>query len=190
MTTRLGGRRARTLLTSLELLSTEETDVLAFARNDNGSITVQSRKTYESAWAANGPRYEIKAEDARVLGSLLRSEDQSHMTSRIDQIDVSSFEGREPDEVIEARLREKVGDCTELDIERAKAANLAEQRKVVELEMERDHSLDRHVTGDVPGCPACDRKVIPSATPGGWDRSDEDTVNGTTDPNTGEDLPF
>jgi hypothetical protein len=61
------------------------------------------------------------------------------------------------------------GDCTPLDIERAKAENLREAKELVQLEMERDHSLDRHATGDVPGCPACDRKVIPSVMPDGED---------------------
>ena len=132
MTAKLGGRSVRTILTSLELLSDNGEQVLMFDRQEDGSIVIKARAPYETAWASSGPRFEVAKYDAILLGGMLQSSDQQYNSSRLENIDSQDFKAPEPEEVIEARLREKVGDCTELDIERAKAANLAEQRRNIE----------------------------------------------------------
>jgi hypothetical protein len=161
MTARLGGRTVRSLITSLEVLSDDEKQVLMLDRQEDGSIVIKTRAPHESAWSSNGPRFEVKAADARMLGSMLRSEDQNWNRTALEEIETADFTAPEPEEVIEKRLREKVGECSELDIERAKAANLAEQRKNIELEMERDHALNKHVGYRIDGCPACGRAIYP-----------------------------
>lgn len=183
MTARLGGIATRTQITSLELLSDNGEQVLMLDRQEDGSIIVKTRKPHESAWGSNGPRYEVKASDARLLGAMLTSQDQRYNNHVIEDISTVDFTAPEPEDVIEARLREKVGDCTQLDIERAKAANLAEEKANLLLQLERDHSLDKH-NPMVDGCPTCERAIYP----GHGDGSLRDY--GTTEPDPFEISPI
>src|SRR6185503_18437358 len=115
MTSKLGGKAVRTLITSLEVLSNDEQSVLMIDRQEDGSIVLKTRKVYENAWSSNGPRFEIEAKDARTLSYLMRSEDARYMEHVLEEIEVKDFSGPEPEDVVEARLREKIGDCSELD---------------------------------------------------------------------------
>lgn len=159
MTAQLSGRETRTLITALELLSDDEEQVLMLNRQEDGSVILRTRQPYENAWSASGPRYEVKAEDARRLSQLLGSQD-IYSSSYLDDIPAKKISRNKPPEVVEAELANKPAECTELDIERAKAENLKEQREIVQLELERDHAQDKHITADVPGCPACERKDL------------------------------
>lgn len=163
MTAQLSGRATRTLITSMEVLSDDEKQVLMLDRQEDGSIIIKTRAPHESPYYSDGPRWEVKAKDARILGALLRSEDQQYSETMLKEISSSKVTRDKPPEVIEKELREKIGDCSELDIERAKAANLVEEKANLLLGLERDHALDKHITADVPGCPACERKTNPMA---------------------------
>jgi hypothetical protein len=157
----LGGRSIRTLITALEVLSDDEKNVLMVNRNEDGSVQIKTRLRYASSWGSEGPTFAVKAEDARTLALLLGSQDASYHRTKLDDISSSDFSAEKPQEVLDAEAGETPGDCTELDIERAKAANLTEQRAIVELELRRDHALDKHVGWEVEGCPSCDRSIRP-----------------------------
>jgi hypothetical protein len=192
MTSKLGGRSVRTLITSLEVISDDQKHVLMLDRGENGDVTVKVRFAYENYWSASGPVFSVDDKDARVLGSLLRSEDQHHYTRFLDEIETSKIQREKPREVIEAELATKPAECTELDIERAKAANIAEERRNIELSMERDHALDKHVGFRIDGCPACERQISPGhgdgTFPTGVTYPGTDVeMRSTTDPNADDD---
>lgn len=179
----LTGAAVTRLLKSIEVVSDDHQRVLRFQPRDSGGALISIRDATDSQWSYKDFAV-LTPQDAKVVSAILNGGDLSHtygVEEVVTNVQTSAHTLPKPEEA----KAEGEGDCTPLDIERAKAANLQEAKQLVQLEMERDHSLDRHVTGDVPGCPACERKVIPS-----WDRSDEDTVNGTKDPDTLEDLPY
>ena len=173
----LGGRTIRTLVTSLEALSDDGKLVLMFDREESGNVRIRTRLPWESAWANNGSSFQLGARNARLLGKLFESSDVSYSRSELDEIETSDFTADAPpdsDAAAQAQADYEAR-CTELDIERARAAN-------IQQEFILDHSRDKHITADVPGCPSCEAKVIPSVMP---ERpSDED---GESDP---DDLPL
>lgn len=159
MTAQLSGRQVRTLVTELELLSNDETLVLRFGRNEDGSIVISTRKPHEDYWTM-GTQFSVGSKDARFLGLLLKSEDVSYGRAALDEIPAAHVKREKPADVLEAELREKIGDCSELDIERAKAANIAEEKELLLLQLKRDHSLDKH-NPRVDGCPSCENEIHP-----------------------------
>lgn len=184
MTATLSGRATRTLITSLELLSDDETQVLMLDRQEDGSIVIKVRAPYESTWSASGPRYEVKAADARHLSQLFGSQD-IYSSSYLDDIPAKKISRDKPREVIEAELAQKPAECTELDIERAKAANLEEQQKVLRVELDRDHGRGLHDNNEVESCVMCQNRIRPGYGDGSRrepvDSADIDTNRPTDD---------
>lgn len=192
MTARLGGIATRTQITSLELLSDNGEQVLMLDRQEDGSIIVKTRKPHESAWGSNGPRYEVKASDARLLGAMLTSTDQRYNNHVIEDISTVDFTAPEPEDVIEARLREKVGDCTQLDIERAKAANLTEEKANLLLRLATDHANGKHEDGWYgEGCTACENRIRPGYGDGSLrEQDDEPNTDPESDVVADDSFPF
>lgn len=184
----LGGRSSVTRLTALEVLSDDGTLVLMFDRQDDaGSMVIKTRKPWESAWSSDGTRFSVLSQEAKLLGQLLSNGDVSYSRAQIEAINASDFTAQAPISVPGDQVPTSTeGDCTPLDIERAKAQNLKEERENILLQMERDHALDHHVGAMVPGCPACDRRIRPGYGDGSLPAS-EPTTEPTDDPS---DLPF
>lgn len=171
----LGGRTLRSLVTSLELLSDDEKLVLMLDRQEDGSVRVRTRKPWESTWASEGDSFTLKAADARSVSALFGSQDVSWSRSTWDEITTNDFSKPNPDEANEAEVARQVEErCSQLDIERAKAANIAEEMELLRLTLVRDHSLDKHITAAVEGCGPCDSAILASTFPGESFESDAD----------------
>ncbi len=137
-----------------------------------GGVKFRTRNPWDSAWGSAQATFTVNKPDADILAKLVGNQDASYQRSTLDAIDATDFHGTNPNEVNEeAVAREVEARCAQLDIERAKAAN-------VQQEFILDHSRDKHITADVPGCPSCEAKVIPSAP---IERSSDDLE---------EELPF
>jgi len=171
----LSAAKLKQQVTSVEVVSDDSQRVLRFSGGPD-SFTIAIRDATESEWSAT-TFATLSREDAKLVSVVLSGADLDYQPGVVEQVKGVKAVHRLPAPEVEKGPLD--GDCTPLDIERAKAENLKEERENIQLQMERDHSLDRHASGDVPGCPACDRKVIPSAMP--EDRSAD------ADP---EDLPF
>ena len=157
----LTGARTKRQITSVEVVSDDSQRVLRFIANESGSYSIEERAATDSEWSFK-PFATIAKEDAAVIAVILKGGDTTYDNGVFDRAKSLSGAHKLPEP---ESAKDAEGDCTPLDIERAKAANLQEAKQLVQLEMERDHSLDRHVGADVPGCPACERKVIPSVMP-------------------------
>jgi hypothetical protein len=193
MTAQLSGRTLRTLLTELELLSNDETQVLTFLRNQDGTIVIRTRLPHEDYWSSSGARFEISEKDARTLGMLLKSEDVSYNRSTIEEISSTHLKREKPAEILEKELREKIGDCSELDIERAKATRIAEEKDLLKLQNSRDHALDKHIGQTVDGCVECENRIRPGYGDGSLREQDDEPVSPdapVSDDSQPEDLPY
>jgi hypothetical protein len=178
----LTGARTERKINSIEVVSDDSQRVLRFSVNENGSVTIASREAIESDWDAK-PIAIIDKDDAAIVATILNGggvSSYSAIGKRIEAVSVSGHTLPKPEEV----KGPMDGDCTPLDIERAKAANLKEERELVQLQMERDHQLDHHVRADVPGCPACERKFTNA------DAERPAPIKRPTDPASFDDVPF
>jgi hypothetical protein len=158
MTARLGGRTIRTIITQLEVLSDDGSLVAMFDRGEDGSVLLRTRLPHESPWKSETPRFSITKNDALTLGHLLMSADAQYRRVVIDEIDSSDFTAPAPETPEPSGT---TADCTQLDIERARAQNITEERELLRLSNIRDHSLDKHIGSAVEGCPSCDERVRP-----------------------------
>jgi len=155
----LSGRTFTTTITKLDITSADNTKVLMIQRDSMGGVSFRIRMSHQSSWdSSDEPRYEVSKDDARLLGILMKGEDASYSRPKLDEITYSEFKTPAPETHTEEEIR---ADCTQLDIERAKAANLAEERELLRLTNERDHALDKHFDQQVDGCDACDRRIRP-----------------------------
>jgi hypothetical protein len=174
------GARTERKITSIEIVSDDSLKVLKVSVNENGTVAIATRESTESDWTVI-PFATVDKEDAQIVATIFNGggvPSYGETGERIERIPTAGHMLPKPEE----QKGPMDGDCTPLDIERAKAANLKEERELVLLQMERDHSLDKHVGADVAGCPACERKFTAAdavKAPGGWDHSDEEA-----------DLPF
>ena len=149
----------KNIITEVEVVSDDSKQVIKFYGSAD-EITISIRDATDSYWSFKRIAT-LDKRSAEVIATILQGGEISKYGSVSDAIKglpTTAHTLEKP----EAEKPVTDSDCTALDIERAKAENLRESKAIIELELERDHSLDRHVTGDVPGCPACDRKVIPS----------------------------
>jgi hypothetical protein len=189
----LTGAAVTRLLKSIEIVSDDSQRVLRVQPRDGGGVLFSIRDATDSQWSYKDFAV-LDPQSAKVVAAVLSGGGDLAYSYGIDEtvanVPTNPHVLPKPEEA----KAEGEGDCTPLDIERAKAANLQEAKQLVQLEMERDHSLDRHVTGDVPGCPACDRKVIPSAWPPASletpDLNDPEPTYGAPSADDGDDVPF
>lgn len=150
------GKTTRETIESIEIVSDDMTQVMVLER-DGDNLRIKMRDATGSRWDLK-EFAKLTPRDRQAVGVIFDGgQIQSWQRTYLDDITDQSFSMPKPPEPED----EATGDCTPLDIERAKAANLEEERANIALQMELDHSRDKHVTADVPGCPACDRKYIP-----------------------------
>lgn len=159
MTARLGGRSIRTIITALEVLSDDGSLVAMFSRSEDGSASLRTRLPHEPSWGGESPRFSITKADAATLGHLLMSADAQYRLTTLNDIDASTFTGPAPERPEPSGT---TADCTQLDIERARAQNITEERELLRLSNIRDHGLDKHVRAEIQGCESCENVVIPS----------------------------
>ncbi|HZL95983.1 MAG TPA: hypothetical protein VFB99_20165 [Vicinamibacterales bacterium] len=157
----LAGARTKRTLNSIEVVSDDNTKVLRFVASESGPIKIEIRDSTDSEWSYK-PLATLDKVDAEVVAVVLQggavSTYVSSATTKIDSMDTQSFNLPKPPDPEKGPLD---GDCTPLDIERAKAENLREERRNIELSMERDHALDKHIGFRIDGCPACGRAIYP-----------------------------
>ena len=178
------GKTTKETIESIDIVSDDMTQVMVLER-DGEDLRIKIRESTGSRWDAK-PFTRLSGREQNAISVIFGGgQISSWQRSYLEDVSDQSFSLPKP-ETVEP---DATGDCTPLDIERAKAANLKEQREIIELEMERDHALDRHVTGDVPGCPACDRKYIPRSRADDMG-GDEDGQPGTTGDLDTDDIPF
>jgi hypothetical protein len=181
---RLTAAHTKRAITSVEVVSNDSLRVLRFVASEAGHFDIDTRDATESEWSFK-TFATLGKEEAEVIATILSGgtigQWSSALLSRIEGIPTTTHNLPKPEEAKDPMS----GDCTPLDIERAKAENLREAKELIQLEMERDHALDRHVGADVTGCPACDRKVLPKS----WD--DPEPAERTTGDVAGaDDIPF
>jgi len=166
----------------LELLSDDGEHVLMLDSVDGlggGGVTFKTRRPWESAWGSH-PTFTVNSRDADLVAKLVANQDAKYVERQLANIVTSDFSGKDPNPPEdEAAKLEYEARCTELDIERARAAN-------IQQEFILDHSRDKHITADVTGCPTCEAKVIPSAP---FESSPLDRLRDAVD-DMEEELPF
>lgn len=144
---------------SVEVVSDDSTKVLRFNVTDKGVATITLRDATASHWSATQIAT-LDRRDAEVVATILTGgsiSEYGNAKETIDALPTSYHTLEKP----EADKPVTDSDCTALDIERAKAENIREQKQLVELELERDHARDYHTTASVPGCLACERAIYP-----------------------------
>lgn len=179
----LTGARTERKINSIEVVSDDSLRVLKISTTERGTITVGIREAIESDWSAK-TFATIDKDDATIIATLLNGgtiNEWGEVRNRIEGVATSPHTLPKP----ETEKGPMDGDCTPLDIERARAANLLEERQNIQLQLERDHALDKHTTADVPGCPACERKTPATA----WN-TDPDTQGLGNAARDDDSLPF
>lgn len=182
----LGGKNVRTLLTSLEVLSDDGKTVLMLDSADGlggGGVKIKTRKPFESTYNYDLPTWTITKKDAETLAKVITNGEVKYMMSTIEGIVEADFtaedvNGAEVEKQVEAR-------CSQLDIERAKAANLVEESALLSKQLVVQHMDDKHTTSDAPGCEMCENRQR-STTLGADMPWDNIPVHGTYDPDDDE----
>lgn len=152
----LTGAKTKNTLDSIEVVSDDSLRVLRFRHSEGGEFFIETRDATESDWNYKSFAL-LRGEDANVIASVLRGGDLNlYGAPKIEGISKTAHTIPKPEDDKPAEP-----DCSPLEVEQAKAANIEKQRQVVELELERDHAKDLHVGAMVPGCPACDRRISP-----------------------------
>ena len=164
----LSGRKFVSRILQLEVVSDDAKHVLVITRDDSpsGLTKLTVRKAWESLWGSDGPVFTLEPTQLGTIGMALSGADASWDVESVKRVKYDSFMADDPDPKPDPNRP----DCSQLDIERAKAANMTEQAALIKAEMVLDHSRDKHVTGDVTGCPSCENKHITPALGGSDDR--------------------
>jgi hypothetical protein len=180
----LGGKSVRTLVTSLEILSDDGTVVLMLDSMDGlggGGVKIRTRKPWESTWSGSLPMWSIAPRDAEIVSKIVANSDAQYNRASLDAIDSSDFRGENPDTADEAKIEAAVeARCSQLDIERAKAANLIEEKVLLAQQLVVQHYDGKH-DRDVDGCVPCEDRTR-SVTLGADMPWDAPATHGTYDP--------
>jgi len=154
----LTGLTKTTHIERIEVVSIERDWVMVVERRkDANATTVTIRKASESTWNATGPVFTIEDKDTSLVSAAILGQDAGWQL-RDRAIEVATFTAEDINE--KAVAAEVEARCSQLDIERAKAANIAEERELLRLSLKRDHSLDKHITAYVEGCESCDSGIV------------------------------
>ncbi len=160
----LGGRNLRTIVTSLEVLADNGEDVLMFDRIEEaqgGGVKIRTRKVWESPWSYDGATFMVGRTDADILAKIVGGTDAQYQLGALQSISASDFTGKNPNVVDEDAVAKEVeARCSQLDIERAKAANLAEEKEVLARTLTVQHMDNKH-DRDVEGCVMCENRIRP-----------------------------
>lgn len=185
----LAGIQTQQELTSIEIVSDDAQQVLRIQPLDNG-VRIAIRDAADNHWSYK-EFARLDPADAKIIAAAFEGGRIDHVYGIEDTLKgvPTSMHTIPKPEPAPGEPVTTDSDCTALDIERAKAANIAEAKQLVQLEMERDHALDRHVGAEVPGCPACERRIRPGYGDGSLTNVE---ARGQTMPADGdpEDLPF
>jgi hypothetical protein len=180
----LTGAATERQLTSIEIVSDDGQQVLRIQPDDHG-VKVSIRDATESQWSYKDFA-RLDTADAKLIAAVFEGGRIDHrygIEDVLGGIPTQHHSIPKP----EAAKAEGEGDCTPLDIERAKGANLQEAKQLLLLELGRDHALDRH-NSDVPGCPACETRIRPGFGDGSLRPGDTDREHVVAD--DGDDVPF
>jgi hypothetical protein len=168
----LGGKNVRTLLTSLEVLSDDGKTVLMLDSADGlggGGVKIKVRKPFESTYNYDLPTWTVTKKDAETLSKVMLNGEIKYMLATVEGIVETRFtaedvNGNEVEKQVEAR-------CSQLDIERAKAANIEEEKDLLAKTLIVQHMDDKHVSISVDGCRYCEA-AIDNATRASYDYAD------------------
>jgi hypothetical protein len=148
----LGGLAFKTLITQLEVTSDDSTKVLVISRGPEFT-TLSIREPWERDWESSGPKFSVTNEDIQMVIAAISGED-SQWRLKYNQVTATRFAYDNP----APKADEEAQRCAQLDIERARAANVAEERELLRAKLAYDHSHDLHVTRDEDNCPTCEAK--------------------------------
>jgi hypothetical protein len=154
----LTGARTKREITAVEIVSDDSLRVLKVTTTDSGAVVLNLRDAVDSEWSGAKQFAVLSREDAEIVATILQGGAMpiyGGSRSRIEALPETAHTLPKAEAETKAEP-----DCTPLDIERARAANLAEERANIVLTFERDHSRGLH-NPDVPGCPACERRIRP-----------------------------
>jgi hypothetical protein len=152
----LGGKAIRTTIQSLEVLSDDGKQVLMFDTLESG-VKIRVRQPFESPWGQH-PTWVVSKADAEILAKLVGGHDAQYNTTTLAAITSSDFTGEDVrGDAIEKEVEAR---CSQLDIERAKAANLAEEQANLAMQLRIQHLDDKHPQ-DVEGCTLCENRIRP-----------------------------
>jgi hypothetical protein len=172
----LGGKSVRTVITSLEVLSDDRSLVLMLDSMDGlggGGIRIRTRKPWESQWSGSLATWTVGPSDAEIVSKIIANHDAQYQRSSLDAISSDDFSGDNPD-IADAKLVDAAVEarCSQLDIERAKAANMKEERELLRTRMSVDHIGNKHGNYEIEGCEMCANRIRPVHGDGSLDLSD------------------
>lgn len=150
----LMGLRKRLTVPQIEVVSDKHDGVLVIQHNEQGA-TITVRKPWEATWNASGPSFTVEKKDVPVIVAALQGGD-AEWTMRDRIIPTDTFTAEDVNEA--AVAKEVEARCSQLDIERAKAANIAEEKEALTLALKVQHMDDKHITRSVDGCPICEMR--------------------------------
>lgn len=154
----LTGISKRTTVQYIEVVADDSSAVLMISTHGD-RVTLQTRLPHEDRWShAKTPEFTIQSGDKSLLASIINGADVSWQRTKLDEISGAAFSlpnpNPEPDEDEQRR-------CAELDIERAKAANLAEEKALLQTRMSVDHINNKHGNYEIAACELCEMRIRP-----------------------------
>lgn len=153
----LMGLQQRLVLPRVEVVSDKQDGVLVIERAPgNNYVTITIRKPWEATWNASGPSFQIEDPDVTLIAAALSGHDAA-WTIRNRRIPSDTFAA--PDVNEDAVAKEVEARCSQLDIERAKAVNLEEEKALLRTRMSVDHVNDKHGNYEIDGCELCQMRT-------------------------------
>jgi len=152
----LSGITRKLVVEHIEIESDDKSKIAVVDHGLDGSATISIRDPWASQYMQGPLKFTISGSDIGVLVAALQGSDATY--SRAKDIPLSRIKIEDP-------TPKTVPNCEPLDIIRAQAVNLAEERELLRLSLIRDHSLDKHISADVEGCETCADKIPPYHTP-------------------------
>jgi hypothetical protein len=146
-----------------------------------GGVKIKVRKPFESTYNYDLPTWTVTKKDAETLSKVMLNGEIKYMIQTVEGIVETRFtaedvNGAEVEKQVEAR-------CSQLDIERAKAANIAEEKDLLAKTLVVQHMDDKHLKTSIIGCEICEENIRSTTLgypfPGD---TDEPRTHGTYDP--------
>jgi hypothetical protein len=144
----LSGKRQRTVVDMIEVIMRDRENgehVLVINRNESDkTVTLMVRRPWEGTWDYSGGKATLDNAEAGVISSILTGGDMTYRLDTLKAIDYTSYSAENVNAA--AVEREVEARCSQLDIERAKAANLREEKEVLLLRLK----VQQAESGDNP----------------------------------------
>lgn len=154
----LTGKRQRTVVDQIEIVMRDREEgehVLVVTRDPSAkTTTISVRRPWEGAWDSSGGKATLTDAEANIVAAVVTGGDQGYRLDSLKAIDYSTYSAQDVNaKAVEAEVEAR---CSQLDIERAKAANIREEKEALVLSLTVQHMDDKHITRSVDGCPICE----------------------------------